>query len=118
MASYDVARNICRTILQGDLTGGTLLNAAAETPLNQALLSIKPGVLTAGQQYVFRASATGDADGLTADVAVDANAPPRGGGITAAPLVPSDTTAAATLAALGRAVQIDPTKPTWNAPLS
>jgi hypothetical protein len=41
--------------VQGDLAGGTLLDAAADTPLDQALLSIRPGVLTAGQQYVFRA---------------------------------------------------------------
>jgi hypothetical protein len=70
--------------VQGDLAVGTQLGLAAETPLNQGLLSIKPGVLTPGQRYVFRASATGNAEGLTADAAVDANAGPRGGRLAAA----------------------------------
>jgi len=92
------------TCEQGDLydpTGGTeLLVAAAETPLNQGLLSIRPGELTPGQRYVFRAAATGNAEGLTADAAIDANAPPQGGRLTASAVI-LEPAAAMTLAGLG-----------------
>ena len=66
-----------------------MLRNAAETPLDQLVLAVRAGVLTAGQQYVFRATATGAAAGLTADVAVAANAPPRGGTFAADDVTPT-----------------------------
>jgi len=65
------------------VAGGLNLGAAAELGFADALLTIKKDALTPGRTYTFRASGGGHAAGLHGDVVVTANAPPRGGTITA-----------------------------------
>jgi hypothetical protein len=87
--------------VEGDLSffGAAHLAALAETPLTNDALVLKPGVLTPGTRYVFRATATGGAaEGLFADVDVYANSAPRGGRLVVAP-APEETASVAALAA-------------------
>jgi hypothetical protein len=73
--------------------------ALAETPATNDALVLKPGVVTPGTRYVFRATATGGAAaGLFADVDVYANSAPRGGRLVFAP-APEETAPVAARAA-------------------
>ena len=77
----------------------SVLASLAETSLETDRLVLKPGALTPGSKYTFRATATGAAGaGLFADVDVYANSAPRGGRLVATQAL-DETASAAELAA-------------------
>ena len=77
----------------------SVLASLAETSLETDRLVLKPGALTPGSKYTFRATATGAAcAGLFADVDVYANSAPRGGRLVVTQAL-SETASAAELAA-------------------
>ena len=85
----------------GDLSflNVSVLASLAETSLETDRLVLKPGALTPGSKYTFRATATGAAcAGLFADVDVYANSAPRGGRLVVTQAL-SETASAAELAA-------------------
>ena len=81
----------------GDVSFGDSsdLAALAETSLANDRLVLRPGALTPGSKYTFRATATGAAAaGLFADVDVYANSAPRGGRLVATDALDAEPSAA------------------------
>ena len=71
--------------VEGDLTDPAAFADATETGTAGAMLHVRAGALTAGARYAFRASASdaGAGRGLSSDVVVTVNTPPRGGRLVA-----------------------------------